>query len=125
MNIQPNQLTVELTQFTGTQAYHRWSALFPRFVLTDGSLYLAEKAGAFWLMDVIASHQYKRLLRANPLQVWTLKVKNYEGRVVCTDGDGRVLTRQAIPFTDFPLHEIQLYAVDDGQYRVIMLPSEF
>ena len=51
-----------LAQFTGTEAYHRWSPLFPRMVLTDGAMFVAKHggtSGAFWLMDAIVSHQPK------------------------------------------------------------------
>ena len=43
----------ELDQFIGTQRYYRMSS---RVVLTDGTHYLAERVGCYWLMDVIASH---------------------------------------------------------------------
>jgi len=76
-------------------------------------------------MDLIASWQRKKAVRANPFQVWTLTVKNRKGRVVCKDGDGEKLAVQRIEYTDFPLDEIKLYAVDDGQYLVIMLPFEY
>jgi len=33
--------------------------------------------------------------------------------------------RQAIPYTDFALCEITLYACWDGEHWVIMLPSEY
>jgi hypothetical protein len=50
----------DLAGFTGTTKWHRWSPLFPKMVMTDGALYVAENAGkhgAFWLMDAIASYQ--------------------------------------------------------------------
>ncbi|MFM7008029.1 MAG: DUF6876 family protein, partial [Betaproteobacteria bacterium] len=43
----------QLTQFTGTERYHR---LNRKCLLTDGTKYLAEAAGAFWLMDAAASY---------------------------------------------------------------------
>jgi len=42
-----------LAQFTGSEKYYRISR---RHLLTDGTKYLAEKAGCFWMMDAIASH---------------------------------------------------------------------
>ena len=41
------------------------------------------------------------------------------------DGNGRELARQAIPYTDFPLAKLTLYAVWDTEHWVIMLPSEY
>ena len=42
-----------LAHFIGTEHYYR---LTPSAVLTDGTKYLAEGAGAFWLMDAVASY---------------------------------------------------------------------
>ncbi len=52
-------LDLDLSGFTGTDHYYRWSSLFRNCLLTDGTHYLAETAGAYWLMDAIASHQPK------------------------------------------------------------------
>jgi hypothetical protein len=58
MNI-PNQneelattLAAELAHFTGTESYTnlRYPWLRKRFLLTEGTRHLAEKAQAFWLM---------------------------------------------------------------------------
>ena len=43
----------QLALFTGTQHYYR---LARKHLLTDGTKYLADAAGAYWLMDAIASH---------------------------------------------------------------------
>ena len=43
----------DLAQFTGTERYYR---LNRKCLLTDGTKYLAEAAGAFWLMDAAASY---------------------------------------------------------------------
>jgi hypothetical protein len=40
--------------------------------------------------------------------------------VTCDDGDGRVVVRQRISFTDFPLPEVTLYL----EYGTLMLPRE-
>ena len=43
----------QLAHFTGTQRYYRITL---RHLLTDGTKYVAEAAGAFWMMDAVASH---------------------------------------------------------------------
>ena len=50
-----------------------------------------------------------------------------EGRAVMIyeDGNDREHARQEIPYTDFPLDSITLYACWDGENWVIMLPSEY
>ena len=87
----------ELDQFIGTQRYYRMSS---RVVLTDGTHYLAERVGCYWLMDVIASY----LIEAR-IQDWfvlaTLDVQQSEGLVRLEDGNGNCHVSQAIPHTDF------------------------
>ena len=127
--ISPETLESYLAQFTGSENYYRHS-LNRKFMHTDGVNYLAEKAGAFWLVDLIASHQLSRKVRAEPFQVWTLTLtgkKNPMAVAECrADTDAPVLARQKIEFTDFPLKSIKLYCVDGGDGQVIlMLPSEY
>lgn len=112
-----------LDLFTGTEAYHRWSALFPYTVLTDGAQYVAEEGKAYWLMDLIASHQHGSL-RFEEFQVWELIVQDSAGVVIAEDGNGHELARQQIPYTDFPFG-IKLYAIYDADLLVILLPGEY
>jgi hypothetical protein len=123
--IDPQELKSELAQFTGTMQWHKWNFLAKNYLLTDGALYLAQKAGAFWLMDLIASYYPK--LKGEPFQVWKLTVNDDRSAlVVCEDGNLNELTRQEVPFTDFPLDEITLFVgQDEPPYWVILLPSEY
>lgn len=120
-------LARDLDQFTGTAEYHRWSLLFNNFVLTDGVNFLAGQAGAYWLVDAIASHigSYKdegfavaRLTKE--LVGWTLTID---------DGNDNILASQEIEYSDFPLDEITLFVAPQespaGTLWVIMLPSEY
>ena len=54
--LHPAEFQLDLRQFTGTTQWHRWSKL-TELVCTDGAKYLADEAGAYWLLDAIASHQ--------------------------------------------------------------------
>jgi len=121
------ELRTGLAQHYGTQGYTRFSPLCPKMVLTDGALYLAEKAGAYWLMDIIGSYQKQcqsdEMLRE--MQFWTLKVKDGEGVVTCERDSNDIAITQEIPFTDFPLDEIKLYVCESGENMVVMLPSEY
>ena len=110
-----------LAQFTGTGVYYRISR---KHVLTDGSRYLAEQGACFWMMDAIASH----LCEIGTADWFVLvRVQVTEGRAVMIyeDGNDREHARQEIPYTDFPLDSITLYACWDGDHWVIMLPSEY
>ena len=124
------ELEADLPHFTGTESYTnlRYPWLRKNFLLTDGAKYLAEKAKAFWLMDAIASHQINKRVAGEPFQVWELVVSaDCKAVLTCTDGDEHILVRQEIPYTDFSLDQISLYAAqDDGLGGlVIMLTSEY
>jgi len=85
---------------------------------------MAEKGECFWMMDAVASH-----LCEIGTEDWfvLVRVQVSEGRVemIYEDGNGREHARQAIPYTDFPLSEITLYACRDQEHWVFMLPSEY
>jgi hypothetical protein len=111
----------QLTLFTGTERYYRISR---RHLLTDGTKYLAENAECFWMMDAIASH-----LSEIGTSDWFVQVKvtvqDSRATMIYDDGNGNEHARQEIPYTDFPLQMITLYACWDGEHWVIMLPSEY
>jgi hypothetical protein len=114
----------ELAGFTGSETQYVHPLFKYRY--TEGARFLAERAGAWWLLDAIFSWQIK-LRRRNDLgfQVWTLRRTPKKGaaraELICSDGNnGHVLT-QPIDHTDFPLDEITLYWIDG----VILLPSEY
>ena len=113
--------TLTLAQFTGTERYYRISR---KHLLTDGTKYLAEKGKCFWMVDAVASH-----LSEIGTEDWfvLIRVQVSDGRAIMIyeDGNGEEHARQAIPYTDFPLSEITLYACWDGEHWVIMLPSEY
>ena len=112
---------MDLSQFRGTrQWYKHWAQ---RLVYTDGVKYLAEQAGAFWLIDAIASYQMYKQVWETGFQLWELK-KNEDESAVLTmreDSGKPERVRQNIKYTDFPLDYIKLYVVNGG----LMLPSEY
>ena len=85
---------------------------------------MAEKAACFWMMDAVASH-----LSEIGTEDWfvLVRVRVTEGRAVMVyeDGNYHELARQEIPYTDFPLASVTLYACWDQDDWVIMLPSEY
>ncbi len=111
-----------LNQFTGTTQYFR---IGPRHLLTDGAYYLAQQAGCYWLMEEIALH-LTELGTQDWFVVVTVSVKE-TGEAVLTysDGLGGERACQTIPYTDFPIDSIRLYACWDTRHWVIMLPSEY
>lgn len=109
----------ELEQFTGTDHYYRHQLTGLHF--TDGAKYLAERAGAYWLVNEILTLQPHRKIAAEPFQVWNLKVTGSEAVLTCDDGNENVVYTKRIEFTDFPLPEIKLFF----QNGVLFLPSEY
>jgi len=124
-----------LPHFSGTTAYFRhWTGAL---VYTEGVAWLAENAGAFWLIDAIAAWQADcrrdRMLRE--MQFWTLKKfqipskPQWDGRWVlyCERDENDRAFQQVIDFSDFPLDGIKLWVAaggPNGEY-VLMLPGEY
>ena len=111
----------DLAHFTGTERYYRMNR---KCLLTDGTKYLADTAGAYWLMDAAASYLME-LGTADWFVLVRLNVKNYCAELTLEDGNGGIRVRQQIPYTDFPADQQVLYACWDGEHWVIMLPSEY
>jgi hypothetical protein len=116
-----NPLT-DLHQFTGTEQWFR-HALNRKVLYTEGAQYVAEKAGAYWLLDEIALAQgHVPQVKATPFQVWNLTVKpDHSATLVCEDGNGNTVYSKEIPFTDFPAQGIRFFFTDN----VLLLPSEY
>ncbi len=120
MNTQ--NLTIELSQFTGTENYYRYHNL----LLTDGAYHLAEAANCFWLMDTVWAYTTtERWLGKEDFISCKLNVQNSVGKISFDDGNKNILASQHIPYTDFPLEKIQLFIVRENTQFVVMLPSEY
>lgn len=89
--------------------------------LHENAKYVADAGEAYWLLDVIVSVQTLPRMKCEEFQVWILKVKDNSGVVTAEDGNGKVIYRQELEYTDFPLPEIRFYFTDS----VILLPSEY
>jgi hypothetical protein len=118
------ELDAALGQFTGSEEWHH-SMFAPGLVYSDGVKFLVVNAGAFWLIDTIASYQRDRRLNTKQLrefQLWTLHVNPDRTAVLtCYPDTGKpAVIQQDIEFTDFPLDAIRLYVED----TTLLLPSE-
>lgn len=112
----------------GTSQYYRHP--LSSIVYTDGVRDLAETCEAYWLIDLIVSHQAAWTLPPfggiegglHPFQVWELRqVEGFQYEAECTDGNGKHITRQRIPYTDFPYQEARIWLSE----RVLLLPCEY
>ena len=122
MTDQPKLTRAELAQFTGSEQWHR-HGLVRSILFTDGAKYVADKAGAYWLLDEIAlAQRFEKSVAAEEFQLWKLTVKpDHTAVLSCEDGNGEAVLSKAIPFTDFPLDEIKFYVTNS----TILLPSEY
>jgi hypothetical protein len=115
----------DLEQFTGTEHYYKHA--LSGAVYTDGVQYMAEKAGAYWLLDKIlitTKHFEDKKIKAKMVEfgVWTLhKNPDNSALLECGDGNGNSLYKEEIEWTDFPMSKITLWSING----VLILPSEY
>lgn len=115
---------IDTSHFTGTEAYHRFG-LFPD-VATDGAIYVANQAGAFWLLDMIVAHLRERKYHLKDyFAVARLAVNNSKGTLTLDDGNGNAFLMKGIDFTDYPDPELTLFVQWNGDRWVLMVPSEY
>ncbi len=110
----------DLEHFTGSETWYTHK-LFPSFHYTEGVRYVAQTASAYWLLDAIMSNQLKPALKNQQFQQWKLAVTARRGKLICDDGNGKVLHEQSILYTDFPETGVVIWLVD----KVLLLPSEY
>lgn len=110
-----------LSQFTESEHWYR-HGLVSSITFADGAKYVADAAGAYWLLDEIALAQRSvNKVAAEEFQVWKLTVNaDDSATLVCEDGNDNVVFTKAIPFTDFPKEGVTLRFANN----VIYLPSE-
>lgn len=114
-----NTLKANLSQFTGTEKWMR-HPLNRECLMTDGVVYFAEQAGAFWLTDILATEFFELQHKAGFLSI-TLKVEGNQADLIVEDGDYHELRRKHIDFTDCPEGSWEFFFTD----RVVLLRSEY
>jgi len=128
-----DQLTrCNLCQFTGDLERTR-HPLARGVIYTEGVRFVAEQGGAYWLIDELAfaiacgeiqkaGHSDPRILE---LHFWRLEVNDKTATLTArADSDVPPFYTKEIPFTDFPLDSIDIWAAFDGEYWTLYLPSE-
>jgi len=123
----------DLSQFNGDIVRYR-HGVNRRVIYTPGVKFLAEQGGAFWLIDVIASYLtptvIQKAVQAEPgirwLHFWRLDVAPDQSALVTARADTArtPFVSQEIPFTDFPLEFVSVWAGFDGRLWTLYLPSE-
>lgn len=115
------EITSYLAHFTGTENYYR---VYPKLVITDGVRYLANAANCYWLVSAIYSYLPRKAV-IEEFVVATLSVTETRAELVIDDGNGNLIAKQAIEYTDFPLTKIKLYCVHENDFWVMLLTSEY
>ena len=112
--------TIDLSQFYGTEKYHKTFVFSPNLKHTDGVQYFAEQAEAFWFLDIVATEIYP-FSDKYPFMTIYLTVKDGKGEIIVQDGDISRLYQRQIDFTDCPEGTYEFFLTDD----VLMLCSEY
>jgi hypothetical protein len=112
--------TIDLSQFYGTEKYHKTFVFSPNLKHTDGVQYFAEQAGAFWFLDIVATEIYP-FSDKYPFMTIYLTVKDGEAEIIVQDGDISRVFQRHINFTDCPEGTYEFFLTDD----VLMLCSEY
>lgn len=111
-----------LAQFIGSDTFYRFG-LRGDVLITEGVKYVADAAGAYWLLDTIAiTNVYEQRVRKEEFQHWILTVgTDAAGELICDDGSANIDYKQDLDYTDFPEPGIRLYFCNG----TILLPSEY
>jgi len=113
-------LSENLSQFYGTENYYKTFVFNPKLRHTDGVQYFADTAGAFWLLDIIATEIY-RLSAKHDFIAIDLDVNNGKAKITADDGNDHRIFQKNISYTDCPNGAYRFWLTGD----VLMLPSEY
>ncbi len=119
-----SDLKTELSEFTGTEDWF-FNPLYRNMKYTDGIKYFAEKAGAYWFLDIIGTEYHPKTTGDNPewgyFLVIKMEVKDNKAQITVTDGNETTFKTRIIPYTDCPEGVWKFYLTDN----VLLLPSEY
>ena len=120
--------TIDLSGFYGTtDKYVHRLPMTPDLLLTEGVKYFAEKAGAYWFMDIVATEFVPKLSEEDYIIFIEVAVKADNSALIYghdgDKGDGqKTLHTRDIEYTDLPAPSEFKFILTDG---VLMLPSEY
>lgn len=116
------ELTEGMKQFYGTE---QWFRVHAGILLTEGTKWVAENAGAYWLIADIP-WSIKRLIHSHTWGMVKMAIEpSGRAKITVDDGNGHVYYTQEVEYTDFPLEKFSFWCVSDGNNIIVMLPSEY
>ena len=106
-----------LPHFSGSAEYTQHPFLDYKLILSEGAVYLREACQCYWFFDIIAQQsvlhdEFQVTMRQRHSGVWVVKFQDLNLE--------KVLYRQRIPYSDFPLLSVKLWYMNGVCY----LPSE-
>ena len=119
-----------LGHFHGSDTFTQFNPMICRNIFaSEGVMYLAKEAGAFWLLEFIGLRCNSKefpVIQAEDFQVWklTTDLETCSAVLVCEDGNYRKVFRETIEYTSFPLEKIELWCEPNEFGRTIYLPNE-
>jgi len=124
-------MKIDLSQFTGTEGYHKLS--LGNMKATDGFACLCEKAKCYWLSDIVSSVQcVQKVIDHSNFIIWRV-VKNGSGCIVeaywdCEENgsysETKLLYTQKVEYTDFPFDKEDEVFEFYQQGDVVLLKGE-
>lgn len=119
MTITAETLRDELRHFTGSEQFYR-PMINRNAMYTEGVQHFAEKAGAFWLLDILFT-QPEIVARGAEFAAITLEVKDDAAVLTVTDGNDYTAYTREIEYTDCPEGTWEFFMAD----LVLMLRTEY
>ena len=110
---------IDLQSFTGTENYF-YNPLYRWLKYTDGVKFFLGKAGCYWFLDIIGTELMEHTREEDFIHI-KLEVSNDKAKIIADDGNGNVLYKKSISFTDCPEGFYSFYLTNS----VLMLPSEY
>ena len=99
--------------------------LVKTFIMSDGVADCAE-AGIWWLVDIAATELPAVMKKCNEsMLVLTADVKKGVARLSATGAGDVQCWKRRIDYTDMPDGKWNFYIADEGDHRVMILPTEY
>lgn len=102
------------------------------FVYTDGVKEVADVAGAYWLLDILATEGVKairedQIANNGGLVVFTIQVNDSNNAHLSLSSDdcSPDLWKQYVGYTDFPEGTWKFFLQYDGTHVICILPTEY
>ena len=105
---------------------YKFNSFAPSYVATGTVMNSCEELECFWVMDCIASYAGELVkLNADYLKIITVTLNKKGGCIFKIEDEiNGVLITQDIEFTDLKV-DLKLWAIDEGEYTIVMFPSEY